>query len=208
MRVIDVPSEWRERIRIVTDVTDEDLERHLAASERADLGSLRVRERQLERGASRIAGRLLLSETMNLASASEIEFAKEEDRPFARVRDSRVFVSFSHSSGVGAAAAGSSPVGIDLETFREIRPEMTRFFLTAAERSEAERIDAPRALLHFWSAKEAAFKQTGSFPTLLKVPLRLERVASSGLTFEVIGTSAIVETRLVGDRFLLALATM
>jgi len=208
MRIVEVPSDWSSWLRIVADVTPDDLQGHLTTSERADVERLRAPERRLERAASRIAGKILLTETMSLGDAREVEFAKDEDRPFARLRGSAVplSVSFTHSHGLGAAAVAESPVGIDLERFRDIRPQMTRFFLSPSEFSAAESLDLPWSLLHFWSAKEAAFKMSRTYPTLLKTPLHVTAITSSGLTFEVSGTGAEVETRVVETEFVVALA--
>jgi len=208
MRIIDVPPDWRSWLRIVTDVTPGDIERHLREEERADVDRLKVEGRRLERAASRIAGKLLLADVMRLDDPQTIEFAKEEDRPFVRLAGAQasISVSFTHSHGLGGAAVGDRPVGVDLEKRRDIRPEMTRFFLTAGELSSAESLNLRDALLHYWSAKEAAFKLAVLFPTLLKVPLELTEAFPSGLTFRVTGSETIVQTRVLENDFIVALA--
>ncbi len=101
------------------------------------------------------------------------------------------FVSYSHRAPYGAAAVGQAPVGIDVEMAREIRPDAARFFLTDQEASDASRCAIPRALLHFWCAKEAAWKQRGgAVPTLKSVPLLLRAETATGLRFESVETFA------------------
>jgi len=101
-------------------------------------------------------------------------------------------VSYSHRGAYGAAAVGDAPVGIDVEVVRDVRPDSARFFLTDAEAADAQRCAVDRALLHFWCAKEAAWKQRGgALPTLKRVPLRLLRESERGLVFDAVETFAV-----------------
>jgi phosphopantetheinyl transferase len=105
-------------------------------------------------------------------------------------------VSYSHRGPYGAAAVGEAPVGIDVELAREIRPDSARFFLTEDETADARRCAIDRPLLHFWCAKEAAWKQhvgrvLNPSPTLKHVPLRLLEESARGLLFDVVETVAI-----------------
>ena len=103
-------------------------------------------------------------------------------------------VSYSHRGAYGAAAVGETPVGIDVEIVREIRPDSARFFLSDDEADAARRCALDRALLHFWCAKEAAWKQRGGVtPTLKRVPLRLVREHAHGLVFDTVETWAVDE---------------
>ena len=109
-----------------------------------------------------------------------------------RLRGARgACVSYSHSGAYGAAAVDETPVGIDVEVVREIRTESARFFLSDAEVADAAGCSIDRALLHFWCAKEAAWKQRGgTLPTLKRVPLRLLRESGEGLLFDCAETFA------------------
>src|SRR5438270_11211117 len=101
-------------------------------------------------------------------------------------------VSYSHRGAYGAAAVGETPVGIDVEIARDIRPDSARFFLTDDEAAEARRCGIDRALLHFWCAKEAAWKQRGgALPTPKRVPIRLLAARAGGLLFDVVETVAV-----------------
>ena len=101
-------------------------------------------------------------------------------------------VSYSHRGPYGAASVGEAPVGIDVEIARDIRPDSARFFLTDNEAADARRCSIDRALLHFWCAKEAAWKQRGgAIPFLKGVPLVLQNESNSGLRFDAAETFAI-----------------
>jgi phosphopantetheinyl transferase (holo-ACP synthase) len=67
-----------------------------------------------------------------------------------------VSISISHHDGYGLAAVADSPtrVGVDLARLGEIDREHYRYFLTAAELSVVDRIDATV----LWALKEAAWK--------------------------------------------------
>lgn len=209
MRIVEVPGDWVSSLRIVADVTSEDVDRYLTLRERADLELLRVPLRRLERAASRIAGKILLDQARGITTPSDIEFLKQGDRPTTTIcgGPAPFSVSFTHSVGFGAAAAGDTPVGVDLERFREIRREMTRFFLSPGELASADAVRIEHPLLHFWSAKEAVFKMTGAFPTLLGIPLEVVGAGASGVAFRVAETGARVETRVIETSFIVALAT-
>jgi hypothetical protein len=102
------------------------------------------------------------------------------------------YASYSHRGPYGAAAVGEEPLGVDVEIARTIRPDAARFFLTDSEADDARRCRVDGALLHFWCAKEAAWKQRGgALPTLKRVPLRLLCETHRGLIFDVVETVAV-----------------
>ena len=73
--------------------------------------------------------------------------------------------------------------------------------LDGAEEDEARRCAFNRALLHFWCAKEAAWKQRGgALPTLKRVPLRLLAEREHGLLFDVVETFAVDDVVLAVTR--------
>jgi 4'-phosphopantetheinyl transferase EntD len=102
------------------------------------------------------------------------------------------YVSFSHSGEYGAAAVDRQPVGIDIEVIREIPERAAHLFLTDGEIAVMQRCRIERRMLHFWSAKEALWKQRGgSVPTLRRVPLMLDSESAAGLRFQGVETVAI-----------------
>ena len=101
-------------------------------------------------------------------------------------------VSFSHSGKYGAAAVDVAPVGIDVEVLRDISESAARHFLNDDEIAAMQRCTIAHRMLHFWSAKEALWKQRGgSVPTLKKLRLRLESENADGLRFQDVETFAI-----------------
>jgi hypothetical protein len=104
------------------------------------------------------------------------------------------YVSFSHSGDYGAAAIDRQPVGIDIEKIREISERAAHLFLTGEEMAVMHRCTIRHRMLHFWSAKEALWKQRGgAVSTLRRVPLTLESESAAGLRFHGVETVAIGE---------------
>jgi phosphopantetheine--protein transferase-like protein len=101
-------------------------------------------------------------------------------------------VSFSHSGKYGAAAIDVRPIGIDVEVLRDISESAARHFLNDDEIAAMRRCKVAHRMLHFWSAKEAVWKQRGgSVPTLKKLRLQLESENPDGLRFQNVETFAI-----------------
>ena len=177
MRIVPLPEEWRLRACVLAAVDDE--RSWFSAEELAVVDAFPREKRREEWMLSRIA-------------------EKELRRRGAR----GAHVSFSHRGPYGAAAAGDGPVGIDVEIVRAMRPDSARFFLSDAEIVSMRRCAIDGALLHFWCAKEAAWKQHGGvLPTLKRVPLELEAETESGLLFDSVETFATGEVVVAVTRF-------
>jgi len=171
MRIVAIPEAWQQRALVITEVDRP--ERWFSAMELARADAFTLEKRRTEWMLARIA-------------------AKELARQRGLCEDPRAFVveraptiSLSHGGGYGAAAIDVEPVGIDIERHRDIKPSAAHLFLTEEEEAEARHCSMERALLHFWSAKEAAWKQrSGEVPTLKKIPLHLVAQRDDGLTFD------------------------
>jgi 4'-phosphopantetheinyl transferase superfamily len=101
-------------------------------------------------------------------------------------------LSYSHSGKYGAAAIDVRPVGVDVEVLRDISESAARHFLNDDEIALMQRCTIANRMLHFWSAKEAVWKQrAGSVPTLKRLRLRLESESAAGLRFQNVETLAI-----------------
>lgn len=104
------------------------------------------------------------------------------------------FVSLSHSEPYAGAAIAREPVGIDVQVVRPLEERAAHLFLSEQETEQMRGCRLPDALLHFWCAKEAAWKQrSDEFLTLREVPLRLVDRREDGLLFDR------VSTRVSGD---------
>lgn len=102
------------------------------------------------------------------------------------------YVSFSHSGDYGAAAIDAQPVGVDIQVVRDIPERAAHLFLTGDEIASMQQCVIDRRMLHFWTAKEALWKQSGgSVSTLRRVPLIFESEKEAGLRFQGVETIAI-----------------
>lgn len=164
---MNLPDDWSQRACIVRDV--EQPERWFSPDELAVVALFRNEKRRREWMFSRIA-----------------------EKELRRRGATGLHVSYSHSGPFGAAAIGESPIGIDVELVRAIKPRAAHLFLSDEEEKSVRQCIFPHALLHFWSAKEARWKQFGgSIPTLRKVPLTLVDVRADGLLFDSVETIAM-----------------
>lgn len=185
VRLVETPSSWSTLVRIVAEADDREVAELLDLEERNEIALLRAVRRQRERAASRVAAKSIAIERGFVDLPSRIRFTKSDERPVVLVDgvEPMLFVSFSHTAGIGAAALHDAPVGIDLEHERVIDPRATKFFLRDTELAIAASSSVANALLHWWCAKEAAFKLAADYPTLLRVPLALESESAEGLVF-------------------------
>ena len=119
------------------------------------------------------------------------------DRPFLIVDGARTdwYVSLTHSGVYAGAAIDRAPVGIDVQVVRELDERGAHLFLSPEETDQMKGCTLPHRILHFWCAKEAAWKQRlGAIVTLRQVPLQLIEERADGLSFDR------VETFAAGDR--------
>ena len=163
MNIVELPPDWRNRAMIVSDVANPE-----SWFSPEQLALLTRPKRRREWMLSRIAEKELLRRG---ASGS--------------------CVSFSHSGGYGAAAVDVRPIGIDVEVLRQISESAAHHFLADDEIEAMHRCTIAHRMLHFWSAKEAAWKQLGgSVPTLKRVRLPFESETANGLRFHGVETLA------------------
>ncbi len=166
MKIVDLPPSWSGRALIVAGA--DDAEAWLTPAQLAVAGSFGREKRRSEWIASRVAERILRERG---ASGSN--------------------VSYSHSGPYGAAAVGAAAVGIDVERVRSISENAAHLFLTDSEISAMQGCEIDDRMLHFWTAKEALWKQAGgTIATLKRIPLRLERLLPHGLRFVGVETYA------------------
>ena len=166
MRCIDLPKAWRGRALVIADVADP------ASWFRDDelaLAPTRARRR----------------EEWMLARVAAKELAGDRALFVERSRT----LSLSHSHGYAAAAIDENGVGIDVEVPRDVSERATHLFLRDDEVAALEAITLPHRLIHFWAAKEAAWKrESDRYETLKQVPLRLIASTGSELRFDRVET--------------------
>ncbi len=162
MKVVPLPESWRGRALIVSEVAD-------LQSWFDTVPDFPRPKRKFEWMLSRIAEK----ELRRLGAAGNC-------------------VSYSHSGKYGAAAVDVRPVGIDVEMLREISESAAHHFLNDDEIQAMRRCTIANRMLHFWSAKEAAWKQLGgSVPTLKRVRVTLASERANSLQFQEVETFAI-----------------
>lgn len=191
MIIVPLPESWRERALVVewtaADLTE--LSVYFNPTELAAAAGHRLEKRRTEWMLGRITAKILASQR-GLASDPRRVVV---DRPHLLVdgAESESFVSLSHSAPFAAAAVDRTPLGIDVQVIRDIAESAAHLFLSDEDCEALQRCTIDHRLLHFWCAKEAAFKQLlGEVATLKRVPLRLEAETESGLRFDTVETFA------------------
>lgn len=186
--MIELSLPWRERAVILVRFGErETVEALLSEQELEESRRFRLEKRQREWQLARAAAKQLALRV----GAAEDPRRVSVLRPHLLVEGSATpwFISLSHSANHAAAICGSAPVGIDVQAVRSIKESAAHLFLTDAEADAMRACTLPDRMLHFWSAKEAAWKQRSSeFATLKQVPLTLEHAGENGLQFETVET--------------------
>jgi 4'-phosphopantetheinyl transferase EntD len=183
MKRVTLPESWRRRAIVIADVRMSD--DWFTPGEIATAASFRLDKRKAEWKLSRIAAKQLAVDIGICSSPAECVV----DRPWLYARHATRHVSISHSGGYAGAAVDIEPVGIDVERVRDLKESAGHLFLTDDEIAVMQDLEIPHRMLHFWAAKEAAWKRLGGeTPTLKRVPLKLEAETATGLRFEEVET--------------------
>lgn len=146
------------QVRIVRDEAPADWREVLSPEEKERRASFRSATRQESFARGRVAARLLLGERLGVPPAAvALEVAADGS---LLAPTCGLCISIAHSGGWAAAAVGERPVGIDLERIVPRRPDLHRYLLHPGEYDRFERLplDRTRALLLYWTIKEATLK--------------------------------------------------
>ena len=204
MRIWNLPENLSE-IAVISSVTTDDCHRFLHVREQEMAESFLSERRRSEWKAARVAAKVLALQVGLTTSPEALELASDSGRPHFPQRD-EVFVSLSHSHGVGAAAVSFSPIGIDVEAIRPIDSRTTRFYLQPHEEKMALDLHVQDVLIHLWSAKEAAWKSspTAQGTTLKQTTFSAVARTANGLkaSYESGSTRGTVESFLIGTHVL------
>jgi phosphopantetheinyl transferase len=189
MKTIDTP--WGDRVLLMRQDGEVALptftERELVTA-----SSFKLARRREEWLLSRVAAKQLAMQLGLIDDPRAIAI----ERPFLVIGDARSDwrVSLSHSEPYAGAAIAREPIGIDVQIIRDLDERAAHLFLTDEETQQMLACTLPHRILHFWCAKEAAWKQrSDEFATLRQVPLALVEERGSGLLFDA------VETAILGD---------
>ncbi len=174
---------WPDRVLVLEGTPDRAL---FTAEELATADEFKLPKRRDEWLLCRAAAKRL---AVQLGIANDPRDVRVE-RPF--LAGTSWYVSLSHSTPYAAAALSRRPAGCDIQVVREIPEWSTHLFLTREEDEAMRRCAIAHRVLHFWCAKEAAFKQrSDEFKTMKQCPLQLVSESESGVLFDVVETVAI-----------------
>ena len=181
---VPVPESWKGRALVVESIEGA-LETWFSDVEIAEAATFARERRREEWLLSRYAAKRLAADRA----------AATDPRAIVIVRPRLAngsWISISHSRGAAAAAVDDAPVGIDVERVRHIDERVARHFMVEGEIADMQRCTIPNRILHWWCAKEAAWKQLGGAARFLKqVPLRLEGETETALRFRSVETYAV-----------------
>lgn len=173
---------WPDRVLVLTGTPDPAV---FTDDELATASEFKLPKRREEWLLSRAAAKQLAVRLGIASNPLEVRV----DRPF--LAGTKWYVSLSHSQPYAAAAISRTPVGVDVQVVREIPEYSTHLFLSREEDEAMRRCAIPHRVLHFWCAKEAAFKQrSDELTTMKQCPIALVGESESGLSFDAVETFA------------------
>lgn len=181
MRTIDTP--WPDRVLVVE--ADRELRSFFSEAELEQAATFRLPKRREEWLLVRAAAKQF---ALQLGIASD-----PRQLTIERPQIGDWFVSLSHSGNFAAAALSREPVGVDVQVVRSIAEWSTHLFLSEREAEQMRSCSIVDRVLHFWCAKEAAFKRLPDYPTMKQLPLFLEEERADGLRFDAVETVRIGE---------------
>lgn len=123
---------------------------------RRSINRIHQKEKRLLRIAADRLCRVSLSRALGI-SPEEVLITKNT---FGKPQVNGTEFNISHSGVLAVCAATESPVGIDIEKIRDIRPETARKFATEEETAYIG--NSSERLIEIWTLKEAYFKCTGT----------------------------------------------
>jgi phosphopantetheinyl transferase len=180
---------WPDRCLVLAEPADPPL---FTGDELAQADAFKLPKRRDEWLLSRAAAKQL---ALQLGLARDARQVMVE-RPFLVIGGERTdwYVSLSHSAPYAAAAIAREPVGIDVQVIRDMTERSTHIFLTAAEEESMRRCTLPHRVLHFWCAKEAAFKRrSDEFTTMRQLHMELLEEHAAGLLFDEAETIVLAD---------------
>ena len=183
-----VPTPWGRNVLVVAgDAPDPSL---FTAAELEETAAFRLEKRRTEWMLSRAAAKRLAAELG--ICGDPLECSVRERRLLVGGRPAPWYLSLSHSPPYAAAALSPDPVGIDVQVVRPFAAEAAHLFLREEEIEAMQRCAIEHRLLHFWCAKEAAWKRRSQkFATMRQLPLTLLEEGETSLRFDDAETIAI-----------------
>jgi phosphopantetheinyl transferase len=184
MNIIDTP--WVDRVLVIRDAP---LQLDWFAEDELEIArAFKLDSRRDEWLLSRMAAKQLALQLGVAADPRAITVA----RPWLAGTDWRV--SLSHSASYAGAAIAREPIGIDVQLIRKLDERAAHLFLSPDETAALEQCTIQHRIVHWWCAKEAAWKRrSDEFKTLRQLPLQFVDERDGAMRFDA------VETRVIGD---------
>ena len=138
---------------------------YMSEERRQRVEAMRFEADRLRTVAGENLARQMLAERLGCAPADVALQWDENGKPV--VPGTGLYVSVSHSGAYVVCAVDDKPVGVDVETVREVDEKFMRRVCSEEELAYALRGgDVQRRFWELWTAKEAIFKLTGHGPLL------------------------------------------
>lgn len=209
MNVKLVPDPWAKTVCIVSDVSEPERQAYLTPAELKRVREFAREKRRAEWAASRIGAKLLALALGLCDDAQECSIVSSYSKPHLQIgpKGRGLHVSISHSEWAGAAAIDRVPIGLDIQKIRELKPRITKFFLKDEEVAQMQGTRIEHPLIHFWCAKEAAYKLRAGRGWLKRVTIDLQAETGGGLGFTLSDPVAgTVNTFRVDEHYIAAVA--
>jgi 4'-phosphopantetheinyl transferase EntD len=171
MTALETP--WPDRCRVISDPVDPEW---FSPAELEQAAQFKLPKRRREWLLARFAAKQLAVQL----GITDDPRALNIERPVT----AGWYLSLSHSAPYGAAAIAREPVGIDVQVVRGIAEWATHLFLNDRETEVLRTCALDHRVLHFWCAKEAAFKRNTDYETMKQLPLQLVEERENGLVFD------------------------
>jgi 4'-phosphopantetheinyl transferase EntD len=190
MKIVETP--FGSEVLVVTTMASAPPADWFSPEEQAEAGAFRLSKRREEWLASRGAAKQLASALGLCREPRDCRVASRQ--LLVGGSPAGVHLSLSHSAPYAGAAISPRPVGIDVQVIRPFDDAAAHLFLSEEEIAAMRECSLPDALLHWWCAKEAAWKRfSPRYATMRQLPLQLLREESSGLHFDLAESVALGE---------------
>ena len=138
---------------------------YLNPERRKRAAAMRDEADRLRSVAGEVMAREMLAQRLGCAPAEAPLVYDEDGKPTAP--GTGLYVSVSHSGAYVVCVVDNAPIGVDVETFRDVEDKFMRRVCSETELAYVLRGgDRERRFWELWTAKEAIFKLTGHGPLL------------------------------------------
>ena len=156
-----------ERFFNINELTDEQYEKYfslMSEEKQKAVARFRFEDDRKRSVAGEMLARIMISEETDVDGDGIVFSVGENGKPFAE--NVNIHFNISHSADFVLCAVNGSPVGVDIEKKREIKPEVIKKVCTENEIKFVDEAESPdeklRRFFEIWTFKEAYFKYVGT----------------------------------------------